>query len=82
MKKLRLILGDQLNTEHSWFTKVDPDCTYIMAELKQETNYVTHHIQKVIAFFNSMRSFSSFLIDQGHSVTYLKINEVNQMTYI
>ena len=77
MKKLRLILGDQLNAEHSWFTKVDPDCTIIMAELKQESNYVTHHIQKVVAFFTSMRSFSAFLIDQGHSVTYVKINDAN-----
>ncbi len=48
-----------------------------MAELKQETNYVTHHIQKVVAFFTSMRSFSEFLTDQGHSVTYLKINDAN-----
>ncbi len=77
MTKLRLLLGDQLNAEHSWFTQVDPDCTYLMAELKQETNYVTHHIQKVVAFFSSMRSFSESLTDQGHSVTYLKINDAN-----
>jgi deoxyribodipyrimidine photolyase-related protein len=77
MKKLRLLLGDQLNSKHSWFTQIDPDCTYLMAELKQETNYVTHHIQKVVAFFTAMRSFSEFLTDQGHSVTYLKINDAN-----
>lgn len=75
MKKLRLLLGDQLNTEHNWFTKVDPDCTYLMAELKQETNYVTHHIQKVVAFFSSMRSFAAFLSDKGHRVIYVKIND-------
>ncbi len=75
MKKLRLLLGDQLNSEHSWFNSTDSHCSYLMAELKQETNYVTHHIQKVVAFFSSMRSFATFLKEQGHKVQYIKIND-------
>ena len=54
---LRLILGDQLNSEHSWFSTVDDNITYLIMEIKQETDYVTHHIQKVSAFFASMRNF-------------------------
>jgi deoxyribodipyrimidine photolyase-related protein len=44
---LRLILGDQLNSTHSWFESVDENTIYLMAEMQQETNYVKHHIQKV-----------------------------------
>ena len=51
MKTLRLILGDQLNSQHSWFQEKDDDVIYFMAEMRQETDYVAHHIQKVTAFF-------------------------------
>ena len=61
MKKLRLILGDQLNTKHSWFKEVDDNTVYLMAEMRQETNYVKHHIQKVIGFFLAMRNFAEHL---------------------
>ena len=61
MKTLRLILGDQLNQQHSWYSKTDSDVTYVMAEMRQETDYVKHHIQKVVAFFLSMRNFADFL---------------------
>ena len=48
MKKLRLVLGDQLNQKHTWFNTVNDDVTYLMAEMRQETDYVKHHIQKVV----------------------------------
>ena len=48
MKTLRLILGDQLNTNHTWFKQPDDTVIYCLFEMLQETNYVTHHIQKVI----------------------------------
>ena len=48
---LRLILGDQLNTEHSWFRQQEDHVCYLMAEIRQETDYVKHHIQKVTGFF-------------------------------
>ncbi|WP_422083899.1 cryptochrome/photolyase family protein [Ulvibacterium sp.] len=75
MKILRLILGDQLNLEHSWFNEVDDSTTYLMAELRQETDYVKHHIQKVVAFFISMRNFAKELEKKGHKVIYLKIGD-------
>jgi len=46
-----------------------------MAEMRQETDYVQHHIQKVVAFFSAMRSFAASLEDKGHKVVYVKINE-------
>ncbi len=74
LKTLRLILGDQLNHNHSWFSKTDDDCLYFIAEMKQETNYATHHIQKVVAFFESMRNFAEWLKEKGHTVLYYKLN--------
>ena len=75
MKTLRLILGDQLNQEHSWFVKPDVDVVYLMAEMRQETDYVTHHIQKVVAFFASMRTFASALESAGHRIKYYEISD-------
>lgn len=76
MKILRLILGDQLNQNHSWFKKTDPDITYILIEAKSESEYVTHHIQKIVCFFSAMRNFASLLKSQGHLVKYIKINDI------
>lgn len=77
MKTLRLILGDQLNENHSWLHKVDDNVWYLMAELRQETDYVKHHIQKVVAFFLSMQNFSKVLTKKKHQVLYFKINDAN-----
>jgi len=74
-KTLRLILGDQLNLAHSWFDDLDPNVTYLMLEMRQETDYVIHHIQKVVAFFAAMRNFADQLQDEGHSVRYYKLDQ-------
>jgi deoxyribodipyrimidine photolyase-related protein len=79
MKKLRLILGDQLNSQHSWFEQVEENTIYLMAEMRQETDYVKHHIQKVTAFFLSMRNFDSNLKSKGHNVIYFKISDENNL---
>jgi len=75
MKTLRLILGDQLNIKHTWFKETNDDVLYCMFEMRQETDYVTHHIQKVIGFFAAMRQFSSDLRHKGHEVKYYKITD-------
>ncbi len=77
MKTLRLLLGDQLNSQHSWFDEVNHNVMYVMAEMRQETDYVKHHIQKVVAFFLSMRNFSEELTKHGHQVVYYKISDAN-----
>jgi deoxyribodipyrimidine photolyase-related protein len=74
-KILRLILGDQLNQRHSWFKSVDRDVTYLLMELRQETDYVDHHIQKVAAFFAAMRAFAERLRRLGHRVVYLTLDD-------
>lgn len=75
MKTLRLILGDQLNPLHSWLREVDPEVHYLMVEMRQETDYVLHHVQKVCGFFLAMRNFGDQLEAAGHSLTYVRISE-------
>ena len=81
-KTLRLILGDQLNAQHSWFEKTDKSVTYLMMEVRQETDYTVHHIQKVVGFFLAMRIFAKELQDQGHQVLYFHLDdEDNQQDF-
>ena len=80
MKKLRLILGDQLNSQHSWFLEANENVTYCMFEMRQETDYVTHHIQKVVGFFTAMRNFASELEKSNHEVVYFNINDTKKHT--
>ncbi|WMN11764.1 cryptochrome/photolyase family protein [Marivirga salinae] len=76
-RTLRLVLGDQLNEGHSWFAEVKDNVVYVMMEMRQETDYVTHHIQKVTAFFSAMRTFSVKMKSKGHDFIYLKINDTD-----
>ena len=73
MKEVRLILGDQLNENHSWFSSVDASVVYVMMEVRSETDYVRHHAQKVIAIFAAMRRFAEMLRSNGHTVAYFTI---------
>lgn len=74
-KILRLILGDQLNQEHFWFQSVNKDVHYVLMEMRQETDYVRHHVQKVIGFFCAMRAFANELSVKGHQVIYYNLDD-------
>ena len=49
-KTLRLILGDQLNSGHSWFQRPRKDVVYVLMEMRQETDYVTTTSRKWSGF--------------------------------
>jgi len=74
---IRFILGDQLNPKHSWFNKKDDNVLYVVAELKQETGYVKHHVQKVCAFFSAMENFANELEQSGHHALHLTLRETH-----
>ena len=74
MRQLRLILGDQLNLNHSWFNAIESDVVYIMMEVKSEASRSPQHAQKILGTFAAMRFFSKTLTDQGHHVEYVDIN--------
>jgi deoxyribodipyrimidine photolyase-related protein len=48
-----------------------------MFEMRQETDYVRHHIQKVVGYFAAMRNFAQELKASNHNVIYFKINDEN-----
>ncbi|GJI99931.1 cryptochrome/photolyase family protein [Duganella rhizosphaerae] len=72
---LKLILGDQLNCRHSWFAQPSPDVVFVLMEVRQETDYVLHHAQKIIAIFAAMRDLARRLRAAGHCVHYLSIDD-------
>ena len=82
MLTIRLVLGDQLNPKHRWFSAVDPEVIYAMMEVRQETDYVMHHAQKVIAIFAAMRSFALQLERAGHRVRYFRIGAADNQQSI
>ena len=76
---LRLLLGDQLNPLHPWFRSPDPLVRYVLMEVRTEATYVRHHIQKIAAFFQAMRSFARWLEEHGHAVTYLPLDDEDNL---
>ncbi|MGV7207930.1 cryptochrome/photolyase family protein [Oxalobacteraceae bacterium A2-2] len=75
MTVLRLLLGDQLNPCHSWFSQRRADVVYLLIEMRQETDYVWHHAQKILAIFAAMRALARRLQADGHRVHYLTIDD-------
>lgn len=78
-KTLRLILGDQLNSNHSWFKTVNDSVTYVMMEIRSETDYAQYHIQKVVGIFAAMRAFAEELSTKKHQVIYIKLKDANNL---
>ena len=77
MNIIRLVLGDQLNPLHPWFDRIDPGVLYVFMEIRQETDYVLHHAQKILAIFAGMREMACRLRETGHGVHYIAIDDVS-----
>lgn len=78
-KTLRLILGDQLNSNHSWFKTIDDSVTYLLMEIRSETDYAHHHIQKVVGIFAAMQNFYHDLKSDKHKVIYIHLNDSDNL---
>ena len=74
---LRLLLGDQLNPLHSWFAIPDDGVVTVLMEVRQETDYVLHHAQKILAIFAAMRDLARHLRKAGHRVRYVAIDDAS-----
>jgi deoxyribodipyrimidine photolyase-related protein len=79
---LRLVLGDQLNPLHPWFATPQPDVVVVLMELRQETDCVRHHAQKVLAIFAAMRDFARHLKAQGHRVRYVALDDPSNRQHL
>ena len=78
-KKVRLILGDQLNSHHSWFKTTNDSVTYVLMEIRTETDYALHHIQKIVGFFAAMQAFALDLKQKNHQVIYFHLNDSSNL---
>jgi len=76
---ISLILGDQLNHQHSWYTEPREDTLFVIAELHEEASYVPHHAQKICAFFLAMQKFAEPLAAEGHQVLHLTLDDTQSV---
>ena len=76
MRRLYLILGDQLDRESLIFNDVDADndCFW-MAEVSQEATHVWSHKQRIALFLSAMRHFANELKAQQLPLIYHALNE-------
>lgn len=76
---VRLILGDQLVHDHPWFAQADDEVLHVMMEVRQETDAVVQHVQKILGFFAAMRRFADHLRAKGHRVLYLTLDDPSNL---
>ena len=81
-KTLRLLLGDELNSRHTWFGSADDSITYLMMEIDEEMTYVTHHIQKIVAYLASMRNFAKLAQKPGIRFAISHLMERNKQSLV
>lgn len=74
---LRLLLGDQLNLQHSWFRQTDDGILYVLMEIRPEQEYVWHHVRKIQLFFSAMRHMAAALRQSGHQVRYFRLDDTD-----
>ena len=73
MKKLILILGDQLDINSSVLRDFDPSTDEVlMIESQNESTYVWSHKAKIAIFLSAMRHFAQTLQSKKIPLTYIK----------
>ncbi|MEN9966379.1 MAG: hypothetical protein RL416_536 [Pseudomonadota bacterium] len=73
MKKLTLILGDQLDINSSALRDFDPSTDEVlMVESQNESTYVWSHKAKIAIFLSAMRHFAQTLLSKKIPLTYIK----------
>jgi deoxyribodipyrimidine photolyase-related protein len=71
IRKLAIILGDQLNADALIWPQLDPQQDAVwMAEVMDESNHVPSHKQRITLFLSAMRHFAQALRDQGWRLHY------------
>jgi deoxyribodipyrimidine photolyase-related protein len=76
LRRLVIVLGDQLNRDAAVFDDFDPACDAVwMAELAHEAAYVPSHQQRLVLFFAAMRHYRDALREAGYAVHYHALSE-------
>jgi deoxyribodipyrimidine photolyase-related protein len=75
MKKLIIVLGDQLSLELTALADLDTHCDIVlMMEVMDESTYVSHHKQKIVLVLSAMRHFATELRQRGATVDYVELD--------
>ncbi|MEY4120312.1 MAG: hypothetical protein RLZZ472_702 [Pseudomonadota bacterium] len=78
MKKLVLVLGDQLKADSSAFNHFDAaKDEVIMIESEFEANYVWTHKAKIALFLSAMRHFAEVLKKKKYALTYVRQSKLS-----
>jgi deoxyribodipyrimidine photolyase-related protein len=70
-----LVLGDQLNENHSLFGQPSTTRLIVLMEVASEQTYVLQHRAKSVLFFKAMRLFARQLQHQKHLVWYIRLTD-------
>ena len=78
MKKLCLILGDQLSNCLSSLKEINKKSDHILfCEVIEEATYVQHHPKKIAFIFSAMRHFAKELQAEGYRIRYVTLEDPN-----
>lgn len=73
---LLLILGDQLDARAPVLDQIERGRdTILMAEVSEEATHVSSHKQRTTLFLSAMRHFALDLIEAGHRVRYVRLDD-------
>lgn len=76
VRKLILILADQLSRQIEALQSADPQSdTILMVEVMEEASYVPHHKKKIAFLFSAMRHFAETLRADGWRVDYTRLED-------
>lgn len=76
VRKLGLVLGDQLSFDLSLFDALDAaQDVVLMAEVISEATYVPHHPRKIAFIFSAMRQFAHALRERGWKVIHVRLDD-------
>ena len=78
LRRLVLILGDQLNLDASALSDFDPSQDAVwMAEVMEESTHVPSSKQRTTLFLSAMRHFAQSLTSMQWPVHYTRLNDAN-----
>lgn len=76
VRRLCLVLGDQLSSDLASLQSADPQFDEILlAEVAEEATHVPHHPQKIALIFSAMRHFAEALGQRGYRVHYVRLDD-------
>lgn len=75
VRRLILILGDQLTHGLGALEDIDPEHDHVLlAEVMEEASHVPHHPKKIALIFSAMRHFAEALRELGIQVHYVALD--------